>query len=342
MREIGCVAECRGCAHRDFSQAESLARKLAWAQAELPEANINPVIAAPIRWRYRKKSTLHAKWREGWQFGMIYYIGREEIFVPIPNCPIHPTAMNAMLALLRSLPEIPLHAVVLHPPAMVCVLKEKRNEKSLKALQQLNLPAGTSLFVSWNETAGKRLINAKQLEKVSGDDWVVDGGFHSPVGFRQHLADLHQQSLQRAEDFLFPAEVVVDFYSGNGVSVRRWQNRAEVLGVEISSIAAAQKNAPGVKILRGRVEDRLPQVEEFLAGREFSLYTNPSRAGHHEQVIHWIHQQRPRRIAYLSCHPRSLSGDLKNLSGYQVKELQPYDFFPQTDQIEILALLERL
>ncbi len=342
MREMGCVAECRGCAHRDLSQAESLAKKFAWAKAELPEAEISPIIADPMRWRYRKKSTLHAKWRAGWQFGMIYYVGREEVFVTIPNCPIHSTAMNSVLALLQSLPKIPLHAVVVHPPAMVCVLKEKRNEESLNALRQLNLPVGSSLFVSWNETAGKRLINAKQLEKVSGADWVLDDGFHSPVGFRQHIAELHKQSLQQADDFLLPAKVVVDFYSGNGISLRRWQERADVLGVEISSILPAEKNAPGAKILRGRVEDRLPQVEEFLAGRDFSLYTNPSRSGHHEQVIQWINRLRPRRIAYLSCHPRSLAGDLKKLSGYQVKALQPYDFFPQTDQIEILALLERL
>jgi 23S rRNA (uracil1939-C5)-methyltransferase len=345
-REAGCEALCRGCAHRDLTAVDSLARKLEWAKAELPvqpnSDSIRPILATTQRWRYRKKSTLHARWRAGWQFGMVYYIGREEIFVPIPNCPIHSTQMNSLLTLLRSLPNLPLHAVVLHPPAVICVLKQKRDLESLQVLKSLTFPLGTSLFVNWNETAGKRLINSKHLEKIHGHDWIEDQGYHSPVGFRQHLTDLHQQSLQIAEDWLRPTAVVLDFYSGSGLSVQRWRHWADTLGVEISPLAAAEKNVPGGRFLRGRVEDRLPQVDEFLRGREFSLYTNPSRSGHHEKVIQWINARKPTRIAYLSCHPRSLAGDLKKLEGYQVKVLQPFDFFPQTDQLEMLALLERL
>jgi hypothetical protein len=50
---------------------------------------------------------------------------------------------------------------------------------------------------------------------------------------------------------------------------------------------------------------------------------------------------RPERLAYLSCSAGTLSRDLTALTaaGYTVEALIPYDFFPQTRHIEILALL---
>ena len=50
------------------------------------------------------------------------------------------------------------------------------------------------------------------------------------------------------------------------------------------------------------------------------------------------------RIAYLSCSPGSLARDLRALagSGFRVERALPFDFFPGTDHVETLALLERL
>ena len=51
---------------------------------------------------------------------------------------------------------------------------------------------------------------------------------------------------------------------------------------------------------------------------------------------------RPERMAYLSCSAGTLSRDLAALTaaGYTVEALTPYDFFPQTRHVEILALLK--
>ena len=55
---------------------------------------------------------------------------------------------------------------------------------------------------------------------------------------------------------------------------------------------------------------------------------------------------RPERVAYLSCDPARLARDLKQLivpnGPYQIDQLQPIDFFPQTMHIECLALLIRI
>jgi 23S rRNA (uracil1939-C5)-methyltransferase len=54
---------------------------------------------------------------------------------------------------------------------------------------------------------------------------------------------------------------------------------------------------------------------------------------------------RPSRVAYVSCNAQSLVRDLQILrSGfprYRLSLLQAFDMFPQTNHVEILALLDR-
>jgi 23S rRNA (uracil1939-C5)-methyltransferase len=348
MREVGCVEACRACPHRDYSREESYQKKIQWLQKELPEENISPIIGAKERWRYRKKVTLHAKWNNAWNFGTVYFLDREEHFVAIPNCPLHTTQINSLLSLLIDLPkEIPLKYVLINEVCATLVLKCKEEIGWLKLLnEKRNLfPKGVSLFVNWNPVAGKRTLNSKQTKKIFGEDWNLSGGsYFGATGFRQQIDELQSIAQEMAAHFFSESQMIVDFYCGKGDGLKRWQLLCEKpLGVEISgeSLITAKLNAPGAVVIRGKVEDRLPQVDEYLQGRPFHLYTNPSRAGHNQKVLDWIESKGPEKIAYLSCHPRSLSGDLANLRSYNICKIQPFDFFPQTDQVETLVLLQR-
>jgi 23S rRNA (uracil1939-C5)-methyltransferase len=72
------------------------------------------------------------------------------------------------------------------------------------------------------------------------------------------------------------------------------------------------------------------------------VYTNPPRSGHGRKALDWFLSAKPLAMAYLSCHPRSLAGDLAVLeTGFAVEALLPMDYFPQTTQVETLALLAR-
>lgn len=49
-----------------------------------------------------------------------------------------------------------------------------------------------------------------------------------------------------------------------------------------------------------------------------------------------------RKLVYVSCNPSTLARDLKALKGeYTLKEMIPFDFFPQTAHFEVLTILER-
>ena len=49
------------------------------------------------------------------------------------------------------------------------------------------------------------------------------------------------------------------------------------------------------------------------------------------------------KMIYVSCEPNSLARDLDKLvnQGYRIRRLQPFDMFPQTEQVENVVLLEK-
>lgn len=313
-----------------------------WVESNISCA-VNEIISPSKRWHYRKKALLHARWQGKWEFGFLKKKGREEFFIPIPNCPIHEPYIPKILDFLsENLPEnIPLKFILIQGGALTFVLKtsERGFEKELPH----QIPGIESIWINWNPSAGRRVLNSKTWSHLSGAKWLGVPFQHGPSGFQQ-VSELSLHALDRAEKFLSEPniETIFDLYSGIGISLSRWQKRGwKAVGVELNGecCEAARLNS-NAEVLIGRVEERLPQLQKMICG-DFLVYTNPPRGGHHENVIEFFRKHRPKRIAYLSCNVKSLAADIRLLD-YKICSIQPYDFFPQTDHVEVLALLERL
>jgi 23S rRNA (uracil1939-C5)-methyltransferase len=69
---------------------------------------------------------------------------------------------------------------------------------------------------------------------------------------------------------------------------------------------------------------------------------DPPRAGAPGLVAELV-LTRPRAIAYVSCNPVALARDLRPAlrGGYEVERLEAYDFFPQTEHVEVLCVVGR-
>ncbi len=352
----GCVEACPGCRYRELSPAESNRQKQAWSERNLGFLGVPlpSLDSSRHRWGYRRKACLHAELRaDGWALGLRRRRGRETELIAIPDCPLHSPELNQMLhRLVPLLPrEIPLAFVLATGALLTLVLKCRASEDWrawARSLEPRLRPAGVEgLQVNWHPSAGHRVLSSRHQERIFGPYFLHDGEvFYGAQSFRQQIPELEQKAVSLAEDFLADArrERVVDLYSGGGSTLARWRRRGwNAVGVEMGGEACrvAEKNAPSTLILRGKVEHRLIQLAGDYPPESFVLYTNPPRDGHSASVLAWILAARPVRLAYLSCNPRSLARDLKILAEqYAVHGIHPFDFFPQTDHVESLALLE--
>ena len=141
---------------------------------------------------------------------------------------------------------------------------------------------------------------------------------------------------------------IVDAYCGVGTFALLLSHHVEkVIAIEesASAIKDAQwnlRNVDNVDILKGKVEDMLPEIASKIDG----LVIDPPRAGCQRVVLDALIQHPVMRIVYVSCDPSTLARDLNILchlsSTYRLRSVQPLDMFPQTAHIECVAVLEHV
>lgn len=325
----GCELRCPACRHRDLTQTASLAHKAAFVQRRLGDAE--PVVASPARWGYRRKVCLHAWYANGWRFG----VRNRDDLVAIPHCPVHhPLVNDALQALGPQLPpDFPLAYYVQHGAQVTLVVRKPCE------LAVAPLPGVEGLWLHLNPCAGRRIFGKLPWRLLYGEPSSRDelGLWHGPSAFAQVIPELARAALDQAEEWLSGAHRVLDLCCGTGASLRRWGPRA--LGVELGKEAVeyARLNAPQAEVLRGTCAQRIPQLEAWASQGPYSLYANPPRLGLEEPVRHFLRRHPPQRAAYLSCSAGTLRRDLDDL-GWQVERLVPFDFFPGTNHVEVLAL----
>jgi 23S rRNA (uracil1939-C5)-methyltransferase len=285
--------------------------------------------------------------------------------IDIPDCPLHKPNINDILKLLRQvLPpgeSFPLAYYIQTSAQIVLIVKSKNilsnswiSRNNIKDLKMLGVEG---LWLHINPSAGRRLFEKTHWELIFGEKRSIDsnGYYYGPGAFQQLIPSLYLRSIDEVLDFfnLSQDKSVVDLYCGTGASMKSWcTHGSNVIGVEVSgeAIECAKLNASDATILRGACRQRIPQIREWTisqrnAGKRIYLYVNPPRTGIEKEVLDWITgEEKPEKIAYLSCSAGTLAKNLDVLAknGYTISRLVPYDFFPQTIHVECLALLERV
>ena len=74
------------------------------------------------------------------------------------------------------------------------------------------------------------------------------------------------------------------------------------------------------------------------------MLVDPPRKGCSPEVIDAVVASGCRRLVYISCNPATLSRDIALLmkGGFGLVRLTPFDMFPETMNLETLAVLERV
>lgn len=234
------------------------------------------------------------------------------------------------------------------------------NDKEIKNVDKIvdeitNLyPEITSIVQNINNESTNVILGEKCIT-LFGKDYIEDilGDYRfkiSPLSFYQVNPVQTEILYNVAKDYagLTGEEVVFDLYSGIGtISIFIAENAKKVYGVEVvePAVEDAKENAEmneirNVEFLAGEAEKVVPQMYEKGTKADV-VFVDPPRKGCDEKLLNTIIDMNAKKVVYISCNPATLARDLKTLTenGYEIKEVQPVDMFPQTVHVECVSLL---
>ncbi len=323
---------CGGCQYQHLSYPA----QLEWKRSQVRETfariggigeEVLPTIASPRLFGYRSKITPHYhRWEPGGDFPIGFLrAGQRSRLVDVPTCPIATPEINEALPGLRENTRR---------------TQPKRKKKGATLLlRHVMEGVVTDPQAMVTERVGRLVFQFKAGEFFQNNPFILPR-------FAEHVA---ARAAGDAENSAPAGRFLVDAYCGSGLFALTSAPRFEkVVGIEVSAAAVTLADANAALNGIRNVEFRAGATEDLFAGAadfpssETSVVLDPPRRGCDEAFLRQMAEFAPRRIVYVSCDPATQARDLKLLldAGYAIREIQPFDLFPQTRHIENVAVLE--
>jgi len=151
-----------------------------------------------------------------------------------------------------------------------------------------------------------------------------------------------QKYIENAKD-----KIVYDLYCGAGTISQSIAEDAEhVYGIEIddSAVVNAEKNAEindiqNAEYLAGDVLELIDEIDQ----KADLIIIDPPRPGINPKALNKIAVKNADQILYISCNPKSLARDIKELEihNYKLEKFKAVDMFPHTKHLEVVSLLSK-
>jgi 23S rRNA (uracil1939-C5)-methyltransferase len=165
--------------------------------------------------------------------------------------------------------------------------------------------------------------------------------------FEQTNDGIAKELLALAERSVTPGrELLVDAYCGAGFFARHLAPRFKrVIGIEENEQAieyARRRAGDHERYLAGDVGALIGEVLASNDPATTSVIVDPPAVGLAPRVVELLQATAPSEILYISCNPATLARDLAALvRTHRLESVTPLDMFPQTAEIEALAVLRR-
>jgi 23S rRNA (uracil1939-C5)-methyltransferase len=195
------------------------------------------------------------------------------------------------------------------------------------------------------------LAGAAELKDRVGEGYQLvshTSFLHVHRGQAEQLYGLLERAVAEA---LEPGEHgrVLDLYGGTGaiaIGLARLGHKATMVESYPPAAALAQRAAQAQRLAVEVVTGDVASVTKALAaaGSRFDVVVaNPPRRGLSPAAREAVAALEPRRAFYVACDLNNLSRDLDHLArlGYRLRSLYPLDMLPLTEEIEVVAVLER-
>ena len=342
----------------------------------LAHTEVPPVAAAPHRLGYRARIKLVVRSSRGEIATGLYVPGTHRV-IDISSCPVHPRPVNQVVQYLKKkILELGIEPYDERDDSGQLRYLDFRYSFGQRELsvtlvtRHRDFPQGGALARSLsrkfsyingviqnvNQERGN-VIWGEHYRTISGRDTLLEQIGPLTLGFPAGVfSQANPSTAKRLYDMLVEMaglkgeETVLDLYCGVGpISLYLAGNARLVWGIDDNALAidTAKQNArrngiSNCRFFEGDVAEKLAEAKKTL-GEIDLVVLNPPRKGVQPAAMEATLAVNAPKLIYVSCNPNSLARDLDKLVGqdYRIRRLQPFDMFPQTEQVETVVLLEK-
>lgn len=334
-------SQCGGCHYQNLpyekqliAKAEILADQLKRI-GKIENPPVELMVACPDPWNYRNHMQFSLD-RDG-KLG--FQRANSNRVIPITECHLPESSIGSIWSQLEFEPETNVERVSLRNGVdddLMLILESRGHEPP-----ELEIEAGISVtHVFEGNTvviAGSDHIIMNVLER----DFKV-----SAASFFQINTIMAGKMVEHLMAKLPVTEstTLLDVYCGVGLFSAFFAPKCKtVIGIESSESSGNDfivnlDEFDNVELYESNAEDVIPHLE----AKPDIVLVDPPRAGLDKAVVDGILKLNPSHIAYVSCDPSTLARDTARLinGGYKLKEVTPFDLFPQTYHIESISIFE--
>jgi len=342
--EARCVhfGVCGGCHYQHLPYEEQLKAKTDILRDQLMRIGkienppVQEMVPSPSPWNYRNHVQFHLT-EEG-KLG--YVMAQTPNVFAVRECHLPEGSINSFWPQLEFEPETDLERVSLRSgidEELMLVLESESPEPP-----ELEIEADVSVTHVFEQNTVVIAGNDYLTIRVSDRDFRV-----SAASFFQVNTAMVPKMVEHLLTYL-PVSLsttVLDVYCGVGLfSAFLAPKCKQVIGIESSPSACEDftfnlDEFENVELYQGLAEDVIPHLEV----KPDIVLVDPPRAGLEKRVVDGILRMNPKVLAYVSCDPSTLARDAARLihGGYKIKQVIPFDLFPQTFHIESISFFEK-
>ena len=342
--------------------------------ASLANVLVPPVTPSPERLGYRGRVKLVARRNRG-AIALGLYVPSSHRVMDISSCPVHPRLVNQVAHYLKKkILELDIapyderddsgslryvdfrYSAARREVSVTLVTRHGEFAQGTQLARSLmqRFSFVTGVIQNINEERGNVIWGAN-FRTLAGRDTLMEriGDLKlvfPPEVFSQAnpftARKLYEHVRQVAG--LQGRETVLDLYCGVGpIALYLAPGARQVWAVDESELAIttakqnARRNGRGnCRFIAGDVAAATTQLRGSLSTIDL-IVVNPPRKGAQPEAMGAIIDFNAPKLIYVSCEPRSLARDLDRLvaANYRITSVQPFDMFPQTEEVETVVVL---
>ena len=291
------------------------------------DIKVNNIVRSDNEFNYRNKATFHVNNKIG------YFKDKSNDIIEVNNCLLVDDRINDAIKYLSKL--------------------------DLKNISEITCRIGTDKLMII--ITSKKDIDITPIKDISNSIYINDklvygdkniyntiGNYKfiiSPSSFFQINNNICKKLYDKIKEETINSKNILDLYCGTGTIGIYVSENKNVLGIEINEEAIKDaninKDINNIKNIKFICGDSGKESKRINFNPD-TVIVDPPRSGLNSLTINNILNMNPNKIVYVSCDIMTLVRDLNILKDkYAIKELTPFDMFPQTKHCETITILER-